>query len=154
PTRGPRVPSSFTRKATPMAADAIVVLETLHCVQETDESGHSEPYIWPALLWVDDLTLQTPPGVGIAAPALGNARIVIKSGMKSGQTADIPLPVSALRVRLDKPDMTPLFLVVALWENDDTPQAALQAGYSEFVVALPAEIGAQLLPLKAARDAH
>src|SRR5262245_17582978 len=106
-----------------MAADAIIVLNTLHCVREKDESGHSEPYIWPALLWVDELTLHTPPGVGAVAPALGNARVVIKSDMKSGETAAIPSSVSTLRVRLDKPDVTPLFLVIALWENDDTPKA-------------------------------
>jgi hypothetical protein len=137
-----------------MAADAIIVLDTLHCFRESDGSGHSEPYMWPALLWVDELTLHTPPGVGVVAPALGNARVLIKSGIKAGQTADIPRSVSTLRVRLDKPDQTPLFLVIALWENDDTPTAALQAGYTEFVTALPAEVGAQLLPLKQARDAH
>ena len=43
-----------------MATDVILTFESLHCTRESDGTGHSEPYIWPVLLWVDDSTLATP----------------------------------------------------------------------------------------------
>ena len=83
-----------------MATDAIIVLERLQCVRESDGTGHSEPYIWPTLLWIDDTTLTTPELVGVTAPALGNARVVIKSDMRAGETGDISPSAGMLRVRL------------------------------------------------------
>jgi hypothetical protein len=53
------------------ATDGIIVRERLRCIRESDVAGGSEPYIWPALLWIDDNTLATPsddPGdVAVAA---------------------------------------------------------------------------------------
>lgn len=112
-----------------MATDAIVILERLRCIRESDVAGGSEPYIWPALLWIDDSTLSEPIPVGVTAPALGNARVVIKNDMRAGQTADIPLSVGMLRVRFeDGLSIRRLILVVALWEEDETPEAARVPG--------------------------
>ncbi|MER3513395.1 MAG: hypothetical protein C4310_02500 [Chloroflexota bacterium] len=84
-----------------IATDAIITLERLRCIRESDASGHSEPYIWPTLLWTDGNTLATPSLVGVTSPVLGNTRVVIKNAMRAGQTADIPPSVGALRVRFE-----------------------------------------------------
>src|SRR5262245_28376897 len=124
-----------------MATDAILVLERLRCIRESDGTGHSEPYIWPVLLWIDDNTLATPSLVGVTAPGLGNARVVIKNDMRAGQIADIPTSVGDLRVRFDDGlTIRRLILAVALWEEDETPEAAMRAGFQAFSSELRAAI--------------
>lgn len=136
-----------------MATDAIIVLERLRCIRESDGTGHSEPYFWPVLLWIDDNTLATPNLVGVTAPALGNARVVIKNDMRAGQTADIPLSVGALRVRFeDNLTIRRLILAVALWEEDETPEAAMRAGFQAFSSELRAAVADNLFALSQASD--
>lgn len=136
-----------------MATDAIITLQRLRCIRESDGTGHSEPYIWPVLLWIDDNTLATPNLVGVTAPALGNARIVIKNDMRAGQTADIPLSVGALRVRFeDGLSIRRLILAVALWEEDETPEAAMRAGFQAFSSELRAAVADNLFALSQASD--
>jgi hypothetical protein len=138
-----------------MATDAIIVLNRLRCLKESDGSGHSEPYLWPVLLWVDDHTLGTPELVGVTNPALGNARVVIKGDMRAGQTADIPPSVGVLRVRLeDGLQVRKLILVLLLLENDETPQKALRAGFQAFPRELRAAIADNLFALNTANEAE
>jgi hypothetical protein len=140
-----------------MTLDAFITLESLHCLREVDlpRFGGSEPYLWPVLIRIDDLTIQTPGLVAVIAPAVGNARVIIRDSMRAGQTADIPLSVGLLRTRLeDNLFDTRLLLVVALWDGDETPGGAVRAGYQAFVSELGAAIGdgPTLLALKDAED--
>ena len=138
-----------------MATDAILSLNSLHCIRESDGTGNSEPYIWPVLLWIDDNTIATPELVGVTAPALGNARVVIKGDMRAGETADIPASVGVLRVRLeDDLSVRRLILTVALWEEDETPEAAMRAGFLAFSSELRAAIADNLLALSQADSAE
>jgi hypothetical protein len=119
-----------------MATDAILILEQLRCIRESDGTGHSEPYIWPVFILLDDATNATG-HVHVAAPALGSARIIIKNDMRRGQTADIPGEVGILRFRVDdNQQLFQLILIVALWENDETPVKAMRAGFQAFVEGL------------------
>ena len=80
-----------------MPTDAAVVLERLHCIREKDdESDHSEPYIWPALVWVAAST-----EVGVVAPASSRARRVIKPDMRPGESADIVSSVGILSAHVE-----------------------------------------------------
>jgi hypothetical protein len=139
-----------------MAQDAIISLETLQCIREDDHNDGSEPYLWPVLIRIDDATLQTPGLVRLVAPPSSDARVVIKDSMLAGQTADIPASVGLLSTRLeDNLFDTRLILIVALLEEDDTPEHAVRAGYVAFVDALGAVFGqfSTLLDLKNAEDA-
>jgi hypothetical protein len=128
-----------------------MVLEKLRCLRESDGSGHSEPYIWPVVIRIDDHTLTTPALVAVTAPALGNARVVIKDDMKAGDVADIPSQVGKLRVRMeDNQKVRRLVLSVALWENDETPEKAMREGYQTFVRELGLAIADNLFALNAA----
>jgi hypothetical protein len=136
-----------------MATDAIITLERLLCTRESDGTGHSEPYVWPVLLFVDDNTLNTSNLVGVTAPALGNARVVIKSDMRAGQTADIPTSVRTLRVRFeDGLSIRRMILAVALWEEDETPEKAMRAGYQAFSGELRAAVADNLFALSQATE--
>ena len=79
-----------------MSVNAVAFLETLRCIHEKDGSGHSEPYIWPALLAI------SPSGsVSITAPAVENARVVIKNDMRAGDVATIPTSVGEVGMQVD-----------------------------------------------------
>jgi hypothetical protein len=144
-----------------MAIDAFITLERLRCIRESDASGHSEPYIWPVLMWIDNNTLENPPErpelVGVTAPALGSARVVIKSGMRVGETADIPASVGILRVRFEDGSEDGLtirrpILTVGLWEEDETPEDAVRAGFRAFSSELRAAVAEKLLDLMRANE--
>lgn len=130
-----------------MATDTIVTLERLRCIRESDGTGHSEPYIWPVLV-----SINTTNGTVLTSNvALGNARIVIDHDMRAGQTVVIPNKVNTLRVRLDQPQEFTFFLSVVLWENDETPEKALRAGFTAYTTELRAAIIANLLALREAQ---
>lgn len=137
-----------------MARDAIVFFNSLTCNVEDDASGGSEPYIWPVLLLIDNNTLDTPDLVGMARPAAANARVTIRSGMRAGETAEIPPAVRRLQMRLeDGLPLQRLVLVVALLEEDETPGKAVRAGFTAFGDALRAGVASRILQLAFADDA-
>jgi hypothetical protein len=133
-----------------MATDAIVVLQTLRCVELIRGEQRTEPYIWPVVLRVDDNTLTTPELLDVFAPAIGSARVIIKDGMRAGESATIPGEVGIRRVRFDDNLLTRrLILVVALFEMDDTPQKAMRAGFEAFKSELGAAVAEKLFDLNA-----
>ena len=130
-----------------MTIDVTVVLDRLHCVRESDGNGHSEPYIWPTLLWIDNATLNTPELVGVTAPPDRFARVQVRGDMQAGETAEIPASVRELTARVDEAGFRALILVVALWEHDETPRAAVVAGYRAFSAELQAAVAGHLQAL-------
>jgi len=136
-----------------MATDAIVLLEQLHCLTLINTETRTEPYFWPALIRIDDTTLATPDLVAMQTPVLGNARVVIKDSMRAGETASIPSSVGILRTRFEDNLMTRrLILVVALLENDETPEDAMEDGFKAFNSELRAAIADNLFALSAANE--
>jgi len=134
-----------------MTTVATVTLRTLRCIRESDRAGtsHSEPYIWAALASAasNPLSFESTPQAGI----LADARYVIKSEMRAGESAAIPYPLNTLIASFaDGQTDRQMVLVVALWEQDDTPMAAVHAGYQAFLTELHAALGSNLLSLKAA----
>jgi len=150
---GTRLAEIFSEKEKKMATDAIVQLEQLHCLKLVNTEKRTEPYIWPALFRVDDNTLNTPDLVAMQTPILGNARVVIKDSMRAGETASIPASVGILRTRFEDNLVTRrLILVVALLENDETPDDAMEAGFKAFNSELRSAIADNLFALSAADE--
>ena len=131
-----------------MATNTIVTLQNLHCFSENGETDGvtgpgSDPYIWPALLWITDSAL-----VEVVAPDVTYARMVIQNGMHAGQSADIPASVSTLAFEFeDNQKPVVLILAIALWQKYDTPDDALNAGYAAFSSGLQVAISDNLLQL-------
>ncbi len=64
-----------------MATDAIVLLERLNYVALVNTESRTEPYIWPALIRIDDGTLNKP------AAKIPSARLPSRCTLKSrGET--------------------------------------------------------------------
>jgi hypothetical protein len=122
-----------------MPVDAFIRLDRLRCISEHDGSGHSEPYAWAVLLWLDDTTLGSPRVVGSSAPGNVQAsRAVIKEGIKDGEDAAMPSVQRAFAHRFeDGLQRRDIGIVVALFEEDETPSDAVRAAYSAFVRELP-----------------
>ena len=137
-----------------MAIDAVVTLQQLRCMDLKNTESKTEPYIWPALIRVDDNTFSTSEThVDVVAPILEHARVVIKDDMQAGETARIPTSVGQLRTRFeDNLNFRRLHLIVALLESDETPQRAMRAGYMAFTSQLGIAIGERLLELRDAND--
>lgn len=122
-----------------MSVDASVQLDRLRCHAERDGSGHSEPFVWTVLLWVDDSTIGSGQIVGASAP--GNAsgsRAVIKAGIRAGEQAPMPSVQRSFAHRFeDGLTVRNLGIVVAMFEEDETPAKAVRAAYDTFVRELP-----------------
>ncbi len=137
-----------------MARDAIAFFNSLTCNAERDASGGSEPYFWPALVVVDDLTIGTTDRVRVVTPHFSFARIVVGSGMRAGDTATVPNAIRRLQVRLeDGWRVQNLILIVAMFEHDETPTKAVEAGLKAYGPALQSILGARIFELNAAQQA-
>lgn len=136
-----------------MPIDAIVTFDRLECSRETDDKGHSEPYIWPVLMRVDDNTLATEAELSSINLADQNARIVIKEDMKQGDVAMIPAGQRTFVFRFDdNMAFHTVIVVVALLEQDETPDRAATAGYVTFRNELPKAVAPRLLQLNTADE--
>ena len=134
---------------------AVIELDQLRCNLESDGNGHSEPYIWPALLQVDDDTLASPVLVSIGSAPSAPYRIIVQDDMQAGQAAPIPAGANLNRLVARFRDgliRTNLILVVAVSESDGTPQHAIDAGFVAFREGLRDGIAANLGALDAAKD--
>lgn len=135
-----------------MPLNATITLQRLLCFRETDGSGHSEPYLWPVAISIDDESLATPELVRTSNSPLGDARIVLKNDMKAGEIAPIPFPLRWLPTQFeDGQTFTKLILAVALWEEDSAPLRAVQEGYRAFERELGRAIADNLLELSTAQ---
>jgi hypothetical protein len=115
-------------------------LQNLHCNRESSSVG-SSPYIWPVRLWLDNNTIATADPVRTIGIPTGHERVVIKSGMRPGETAAIPFPFTTLPLGFESPaDMRALVLVVALFGKDATPEHAIRRGSAAFASALDSQI--------------
>jgi hypothetical protein len=136
-----------------MSIQAIVTLNTLTCIQESDRGGssHSEPYLWPFMAAVSNNSFETTPTAAI----LAECRRIRKQEMKAGQSVSMDFPGNRLTATYqDGQTGQALILVVALLEADDTPEHAIQAGYQAYLDELKLRIGQNILTLKSAVDTH
>ena len=123
-----------------MTQFAAVNLQTLNYVRASDGTGNSKPYIWPVVLWIDNA------GIGITSPAVEFAEVVIANGMHAGDTAGIPPSVGELTAQIGD-GFLGLIVVVALWDQRDSPGNVVQSGFQAFSAALQAAIEDNLAAL-------
>ncbi len=117
-----------------MTQFASIHLQTLTFTSASDGKGNSKPYIWPAVLPIDNN------GVGLSSPAVASADVVIASGMHAGDTASIPQSVGQLTVQITDEGFQSLVIVVALWDRRDSPDNVVQTGFQTFSSELRAAI--------------
>lgn len=126
-----------------MPTDAFIHLDKLRCLAEEDGSGHSDPYAWTILLWIDDTTIASPNIVGARAPGnLQASRELIDRNMRPGDTAPMPAVQRSFAHHFaDGLGIRQIGVIVTLLEADETPDAAVRAAYDAYVSELPRAIG-------------
>jgi hypothetical protein len=132
-----------------------VVLQELACLQLPDSTGR-KPYLWPALVSIDDFTITTPIPVGITAPNMQDVSAPLTTNMHAGDAIPIPAPVGnvgtySFEVGPEAPANSVgnnLILVVVLFENHDFEEAVIAAGYTVFQAALQAAMADHLATLR------
>jgi len=130
----------------PVPANAIVTFQTLTCVSQA--YGPVDPYIWPALVWIDKSTFS----VGVVAPPITEALVLLYNNILPGDAAAIPQSVGELIYQMDKPLANyALIPVIILWEKatkeSDTPVNVVQAGFKAYVSTLQQAISHNLSEL-------
>jgi hypothetical protein len=126
-----------------MESTVVISLNTLYCNRES-QSGGSSPYLWPAMVVVDKTTLN----VGEIGIADSYDRIVLKRGVQSGDSVTIDPSAGAI-ARIFDGDLTNfvVILTVAMFQNAQTPDGAVTAGYDAFQSALQDGVKSHLLDL-------
>ena len=120
-----------------------ITLNTLHCHRE-EQSGGSNPYLWPAMVFLNKRTAQ----VGLVSIFESSAHRIVKAGMKTGDTAAIDAQVGTMSRHFQEPiEDIVIILTVAAFEDNDTPDDAVKAGFRAFTSTLQASIEAHLLDL-------
>lgn len=139
-----------------MPVDAVISLQQLRCIKGGEGGifpGKPDPYIWPVLIRIDDNTLATPSLVSVTRRPNEFARVIIKSNMSNGEITGIPSSVGILLDRFeDNLNLRSLILVVALFDADETPVAAVRSGYQAFSNELGIAIAEKLFDLSQADD--
>jgi hypothetical protein len=112
-----------------MPVNAIITLQQLQCIKQDRGSKGSSAYIWPAMV-----VIEPSPLVVTVVPPPGDPRVIIQADMQGGQSAAIPAEVGVLARILESSNLTQhlVILVIALWEELDTPENVVDAGYQAF----------------------
>jgi hypothetical protein len=85
--------------------------------------------------------------VGVLAPFDEDSDTVIRSGMRAGQNAPIPLNVNTLTRRFDDLANSAIILAIALWQRNQSPDHVVQAGFDAFTSSLNQAVSGNLLAL-------
>ena len=132
------------------ARHAVISLRALNC-QAWGKREPLRPYLWPALVVIDDSTIKTRGLVRVITPGLAAARVVLSQGMHIGEAAAIPDNMAQLEARIvDTGPVQSAILIVAAMNARETPYSAVEAGYGVFADALRAGIARRLLQLRMA----
>jgi hypothetical protein len=120
-----------------------VTLDALRCHREEQLLG-SHPYLWPATVFVNKQTAQ----VSLVSIPESSAHKILKSGMRAGDSAAIDAHAGTMTRFVQEPlDQMVLILTVGLFEDNETPEDAVRAGFRAFNTTLQASIASHLLAL-------
>jgi hypothetical protein len=126
-----------------MESTVTISLKTLHCNSES-HSGGSSPYLWPAMVAVDKTTLN----VGEIGIADSNDRKVLKRGVQAGDTLTIDPSVGGIARIFDGPPSNfVVILTVGMFQNAQTPDDAVTAGYEAYQSTLQSGVQSHLIAL-------
>jgi hypothetical protein len=120
---------------------ATVSIPLLHCVQQYDENGNSEPYLWFAYFWADT-TSTLPKPVSVFVPDVLDTRAQYPDNVGNNQDVHIPIEVGSFTKNLEggMSNTVMLGVLIVLNEEDDTSSEAVAAGYAAFGEAVDREI--------------
>jgi hypothetical protein len=121
--------------------NATLEITRLHCIEQWDEHGNSEPYLWFAYFFTDLLRLMNEKPIEVFVPNIADTRALFPS-VGNNQDVAIPPEIGTFPVSLEPGVLNAAMLgvIVVLLEEDDTPSSAIRAGYNEFRTAVHREL--------------
>jgi hypothetical protein len=121
---------------------AQVHIPLVHCTQQYDENGNSEPYLWFAYFWADSTSIAAEIPISVFVPSVPDTRAQYPDNI--GNNRDIPIPpdVGRFEVNLEGGglNLAMLGVLAVLFEEDDTAGDAIAAGYDAFRLAVGREL--------------
>ena len=117
--------------------NATISIPTLHCVEQSDGTGKSEPYLWFCFFWSDATSNPQEP-VSVRLSGVYNERDQYPDNVGNNQDIPIPYISGTSSAALQPPGM--LGVLVALLEQDETPENAIAAGAWAFRGAVHREL--------------
>ncbi len=121
---------------------ATIEVPSLHCTEQYDEHGNSEPYLWFAYFFGDITSLiEEDDPISVFVPDVPDVRALFPE-VGDNQDIDIPPELGVFQVNLEDGglDIAMLGVLVVLLEEDDTPDDAIAAGYNAFRTAVHREL--------------
>jgi hypothetical protein len=121
---------------------AVIRIPLLHCTQQYDEHGNSEPYLWLAYFWADATTILAPDPISVFVPSVPDTRAQYPDNIGNNRDIPIPIEVGRFEVNLEGggSNLTMLGVLAVLFEEDDTHSDAIAAGYDAFRIAVSREL--------------
>jgi hypothetical protein len=122
---------------------ATIEVPSLHCTEQFDEHGNSEPYLWFAYFFADATSFQpqVEDPISVFVPEIADTRALFPE-VGDNQDIDIPPEIGVFQVNLEGTalNIAMLGVLVVLMEEDETPVDAIAAGYNEFRKAVHREL--------------
>lgn len=124
--------------------EVVLNFNELRCIQQYDNGGASEPYMWFVFFYADSSTIQSASGVVATRNMLSglSCRNKFEENVKLGKTIAIPSDIGRSRLLLDDVGFpSPVVGVVyALLEENETTDSLMRTGHRVFGEAFNEEI--------------
>ncbi len=123
---------------------AEIRIPVLHCTQQYDEHGNSEPYLWFAYFWADATTIHDSDPIKVFVPSVPDTRAQYPDNIGNNRDIVIPTQVGQFERNLEGGgfNLALLGVLAVLFEEDDTHSDAIAAGYNAFGIAVSRELNA------------
>jgi hypothetical protein len=121
---------------------AQVHIPLVHCTQQYDENGNSEPYLWFAYFWADSTSIAAENPISVFVPSVPDTRAQYPDNIGNNRDFPVPSGVGRFEVNLEGAglNLAMLGVLAVLFEEDDTSSAAIAAGYDAFRLAVSREL--------------
>jgi hypothetical protein len=127
--------------------NATISIPTLHCTEQYDEHGNSEPYLWIAYIKIDETSLSDHENgpVYVFVPSVSDTRALYPDNIGNNTDIDIPVEMGRFQTTVALGDLLgstfgALGVLAVLFEEDDTSGDAIAAGYDAFRTAVGREL--------------
>ena len=127
-----------------MALKVSMHLDQLSCIAESDGSGASEPYLIVTYFWVDGRNIAQPEPAATLTPVYDGYRTEMPNGVREGTVLSVPSFIGNATFEVDPGPLDFMLAgaIALLWEEDETPLAAVLAGRNAFITGFREELNA------------
>ena len=118
-----------------MALTVTMHLDQLRCIAESDGSGSSEPYLFVTYFWIDGRNIAQPDPASTLTPVYDGYRTEMPNNVQAGTVLSVPAFIGNATFEVDPGPLDFMLAgaIALLFEEDETPIAAVLAGRNAFI---------------------